>query len=46
MKKILGLGSVTPRGKIVTIKRDGVVLIENGAKVTLTFAEVEQMMNV
>jgi|LakMenEpi03Aug12_release.lakeMendotaPanAssembly.Ray.scaffolds.fasta_scaffold430258_4 hypothetical protein len=44
--KILGLGTVTPRGKVVTIKRDGVVLIENGVKVVLTFADVEKMMNV
>ena len=44
--KILGLGSITPRGKVVTIKRDGVVIIENGVKVTLTFTEVERLMNV
>jgi hypothetical protein len=44
--KILGLGSMTPRGKVVTIKRDGVVIIENGVKVVLTFADVEKMMNV
>lgn len=44
--KILGLGSVTPRGTVVTIKRDGVVLIDKNVKVVLTFAEVEKMMNV
>jgi hypothetical protein len=46
MTKILGIGTVTPKGTVTAIKRDGVVLLDNGVKVVLTFAQVEKMMSV
>jgi len=46
MTKILGVGTVTPKGTVTAIKRDGVVLLDNGVKVVLTFAQVEKMMSV
>jgi hypothetical protein len=46
MTKILGIGTVTPKGTVTAIKRDGVVIVDNGAKVVLTFAQVEKMMSV
>lgn len=44
--KILGLNDDTTAGKVVSINRDGVTFLKNGAKVVLTFAEVEKLMNV
>jgi len=44
--KILGLNTDTTVGKVVKIGRDNVTFAKNGAKVVLTFAEVEKMMNV
>lgn len=44
--KIVGIGTVTPKGTVTAIKRDGVILVDKGAKVVLTFAEVEKMMSV
>jgi hypothetical protein len=44
--KILGLNTDTTVGKVVKIGRDSVTFAKNGAKVVLTFAEVEKMMNV
>jgi len=46
MTKVLGIGTVTPKGIVTAIKRDGVVIVDNKVKVVLTFAQVEQMMNV
>jgi hypothetical protein len=46
MTKIIGIGTVTPKGTVTAIKRDGVVIVDKGAKVVLTFAEVEKMMSV
>ena len=46
MTKILGIGTVTPKGTVTAIKRDGVVIVDKGAKVVLTFAQVEKMMSV
>jgi len=46
MTKVLGIGTVTPKGTVTAIKRDGVVIVDKGAKVVLTFAEVEKMMGV
>ena len=46
MTKVLGIGTVTPKGVVTAIKRDGVVIVDNKVKVVLTFAQVEQMMNV
>lgn len=44
--KVLGIGSVTPKGKVVAIKRDNVVIVDGTVKVVLTFAQVEKMMSV
>lgn len=46
MTHVVGIGTVTPKGTVTAIKRDGVVIVDRGAKVVLTFAEVEKMMNV
>jgi len=46
MTKIIGIGTVTPKGTVTAIKRDGVVIVDKGAKVVLTFAQVEKMMGV
>jgi hypothetical protein len=46
MTKVLGIGTVTPKGIVTAIKRDGVVIVDNKVKVVLTFAQVELMMNV
>jgi mannitol/fructose-specific phosphotransferase system IIA component len=46
MSKVLGIGTVTPKGIVTAIKRDGVVIVDNKVKVVLTFAQVEQMMGV
>jgi hypothetical protein len=46
MTKVLGIGTVTPKGIVTAIKRDGVVIVDNKVKVVLTFAQVEQMMGV
>ena len=46
MTKVLGIGTVTPKGTVTAIKRDGVVIVDKGAKVVLTFAQVEKMMGV
>jgi hypothetical protein len=46
MTKVLGIGTVTPKGIVTAIKRDGVVIVDNKVKVVLTFAQVEKMMNV
>lgn len=45
--KVLGIGTVTPKGTVTAIKRDGVVVIvDKSVKVVLTFTDVEKMMNV
>jgi hypothetical protein len=44
--KVLGIGTVTPKGTVSAIKRDGVVIVDNNVKVVLTFAQVELMMGV
>lgn len=44
--KVLGIGTVTPKGTVTAIKRDGVVIVDKGVKVVLTFTDVEKMMNV
>jgi len=44
--KVLGIGTVTPKGTVSAIKRDGVVIVDNKVKVVLTFAQVELMMGV
>lgn len=44
--KVLGIGTITPKGTVTAIKRDGVVIVDKGVKVVLTFTDVEQMMNV
>ena len=46
MTKVLGIGTVTPKGIVTAIKRDGVVIVDNKVKVVLTFAQVELMMGV
>jgi hypothetical protein len=46
MTKVIGIGTVTPKGTVTAIKRNGVVIVDKGAKVVLTFAEVEKMMSV
>jgi adenine-specific DNA glycosylase len=46
MTKVLGIGTVTPKGIVTAIKRDGVVIVDNNVKVVLTFAQVEKMMGV
>lgn len=46
MAKVLGIGTVTPKGTVTAIKRDGVVIVDNKVKVVLTFAQVELMMGV
>ncbi len=44
--KVLGIGTVTPKGIVTAIKRDGVVIVGGTVKVVLTFAQVELMMGV
>jgi len=46
MTHVVGIGTVTPKGTVTAIKRDGVVIVDKGAKVVLTFAQVEKMMGV
>ena len=46
MTKVIGIDTVTPKGIVTAIKRDGVVIVDNKVKVVLTFAQVEQMMGV
>lgn len=43
--KILGLNDDTKYGKVVSIKRDGVMFVLNGKKVVYTLADVEKMFN-
>jgi hypothetical protein len=44
--KVLGIGTVTPKGTVTAIKRDNVTIVDGTVKVVLTFAQVEKMMNV
>jgi len=41
--KLVGLGSILPAGKVVSITRDGVTCVLKGKTTLLSLAEVEKM---